>query len=384
MLSVRSFSIVLVCLVIAFVLNKSENVVCNDLCNFKTDEFITYYGYEAEEHKITTDDGYILTVFRCNSKKSSTKTRKPLIVQHGLLLSSDDFATNMPGQALAYVFADAGYDVFLANARGNAYSRNHTTKNADDPSSGFWKFSWYEIGKYDHPALIDYVLKLTNRSKAYFIGHSQGGASLAILLTERPEYNEKIHVASLLAPAFGLRRVGYFTEAFLIVGKILQFFENSEAFPRSRMNKIISKICTKVPYACNVLVDFIMGPSENQRNDTMLPVHVCHFPSGISANQHLHFTQTILYEYFGKYKHGSNVPPEFPISRITAPISFHLTTSDSLINVEYTTGMASKFQNVVDVQVINESAFNHIDYLWGIHAKSLVYSKILKIFEKFQ
>lgn len=108
------------------------------------------------------------------------------------------------------------------NARGNFYSRNHISRDPDDPSSGFWAFSWYEIGVYDHAAEIDYILKKTNQPKLYFIGHSQGGASLAILLSEKPEYNEKIHAASLLAPAFGLRRVGYFTHFFLILGKVLQ------------------------------------------------------------------------------------------------------------------------------------------------------------------
>lgn len=61
---------------------------------------IRFYGYEAETHEITTEDGYILTVFRCNSKTSTAKKKKPVIVQHGLLLSSDDFCINPPNQAL--------------------------------------------------------------------------------------------------------------------------------------------------------------------------------------------------------------------------------------------------------------------------------------------
>lgn len=98
------------------------------------------------------------------------------------------------------MLADAGYDVFLANSRGNFYSRKHIHKNPDDPTSGFWNFSFYEMGIYDLPAVIDYVRKMTSNRKVYYIGHSQGTTSLMTLLSEKPEYNEKIHIASLLAP----------------------------------------------------------------------------------------------------------------------------------------------------------------------------------------
>lgn len=52
-------------------------------------------------HKVTTEDGYILTVFRCNSNKTTTQAnKKAVIVQHGLLASSDDFCINDPSQGL--------------------------------------------------------------------------------------------------------------------------------------------------------------------------------------------------------------------------------------------------------------------------------------------
>ena len=112
----------------------------------------------------------------------------------------------------AYILADAGYDVFLMNSRGTTYSRNHISKNPDNSSSGFWQFTWFEIGVYDNAAVIDYVLEKTNTAKVYFIGLSQGTTTLMVLLSERPEYNEKIAAASLIAPVGYMKRLHFLSK----------------------------------------------------------------------------------------------------------------------------------------------------------------------------
>lgn len=42
-------------------------------------------------------------------------------------------------------------------------------------SEEFWDFSWHEIGFYDIPAMINYVLETTKTDKLDYIGHSQVG-----------------------------------------------------------------------------------------------------------------------------------------------------------------------------------------------------------------
>lgn len=98
----------------------------------------------------------------------------------------------------AYILADAGYDVWMANARGNYYSRKHVSLNPDHTK--FWKFSWHEIGYYDHPATIDYILNTTGHEKLHFVGYSQGATSFFVMASERPEYNEKIIAMHALGP----------------------------------------------------------------------------------------------------------------------------------------------------------------------------------------
>lgn len=60
--------------------------------------------------------------------------------------------------------------------------------------------SWHEIGYYDLPAKIDYILKVTGQEKLIFIGHSQGTTAFYVMASERTEYNDKVHRMISLAP----------------------------------------------------------------------------------------------------------------------------------------------------------------------------------------
>lgn len=109
---------------------------------------------------------------------------------------------------IAYLLADAGFDVWLGNARGTEPSQAHISLN---PRGGkqkeFWSYSWHEIGLYDISASIDYILNITDHQKLHYIGYSQGTTSFLVLMSMRPEYNQKIIEANLLAPAAYMKNV---------------------------------------------------------------------------------------------------------------------------------------------------------------------------------
>lgn len=126
----------------------------------------------------------------------------------------------------AFLLSDNGYDVWLGNSRGTDHCLRHKTFSTD--SKEFWNFSFHEIGFYDLPAMIDYMLRWTNSTKTFYVGHSQGSTSILVLLSARPEYNEKIIQAHLMAPAAFMKNLPHplvklFVHEFQVSNNLFQF-----------------------------------------------------------------------------------------------------------------------------------------------------------------
>ncbi|KAL9331226.1 hypothetical protein ACSQ67_000836 [Phaseolus vulgaris] len=97
---------------------------------------VILHGYKCQEHEVTTNDGYILSVQRIpegRANGSGSRTRKqPVIIQHGVLVDGMTWLLNPPEQDLPLILADNGFDVWIANSRGTRFSRRHISL---DPSS---------------------------------------------------------------------------------------------------------------------------------------------------------------------------------------------------------------------------------------------------------
>ncbi|XP_072931727.1 gastric triacylglycerol lipase-like [Epargyreus clarus] len=116
------------------------------------------YGYKVEVHKVITSDGYILSLYRIPGKG------KVIFLMHGLLSSYVDWLT-------------------------------------------FWDYSFDEIGRFDLPIMIDYVLETTGQDNLTYIGHSQGTTAFFVMCSEVLDCDKKINFMVALSAVAWMKHV---------------------------------------------------------------------------------------------------------------------------------------------------------------------------------
>lgn len=89
---------------------------------------------------------------------------------HGIQSCSVNWVLNEAHIAPAFLLARAGFDVWLGNNRGSFYSEEHVKYSVKDKE--FWEFDFEEMGVFDLPAFIDFILMQTASQKLTYIGHS--------------------------------------------------------------------------------------------------------------------------------------------------------------------------------------------------------------------
>jgi pimeloyl-ACP methyl ester carboxylesterase len=91
-------------------------------------------------------------------------------MQHGLVDSGGTWLWLPSEQQPLKTLANEGYDIWVGNSRGTTYSSRHV--NLTRWNTDYWNFSFHEMGKYDVPANIHYILNKTGVDKLTYIGHS--------------------------------------------------------------------------------------------------------------------------------------------------------------------------------------------------------------------
>ena len=83
-----------------------------------------------DSYYVVTSDHWRLQLHRIRSPRIFNKTYStPVLIAHGITESSADFMMNPRSESLAFILADNGYDVFLANYRGNQFSFEKVSKS---------------------------------------------------------------------------------------------------------------------------------------------------------------------------------------------------------------------------------------------------------------
>ncbi|XP_057312925.1 gastric triacylglycerol lipase-like [Hydractinia symbiolongicarpus] len=357
-------------------------------------QMIKYHGYPCENHDVVTEDGYILSLQRIpHGRKEVPPKHEVVFLQHGLIDSSATWVNNLPEQSLGFILADLGYDVWLGNSRGNTYSKRHVNLTTDDPK--FWDFSFNEMAQFDLPASLNYALKISNTSQLYYTGHSQGTMIGFIQFGRQPELGKKVKTFFALAPVAtvgyikgALKIMSYFSPEIEFLIKILGI---KDFFPNNWLMKLLADTICAAHFSekyCADLIFLMTGFDTKNLNDTRIPIYVSHTPAGTSVKDILHFVQLIKSKKFQRYDYGEaenlvyynqTTPPCYDVSLMETPVALFTATNDWLADPEDVKGLKPKLKNIVFSK--NIEVWNHMDFVWGEDAHSVIYADIIKLLQ---
>ncbi|KAM7353575.1 lipase 3-like isoform 2-T3 [Cochliomyia hominivorax] len=352
-------------------------------------KLIRKYGYPSETHTVVTKDGYILEMHRIPKKGA-----QPVLLMHGILDTSATWVLMGPKSGLGYMLSDLGYDVWMGNSRGNRYSKNHTSLNSDYME--FWDFTFHEMGKYDLPANIDYILAKTGYDQLHYVGHSQGTAIFWVLCSEQPHYTQKILSMHALAPIAYIhdmksplfRTLVLFLDFLTAATRMLRI---TEFMPNTKFlvdhSQVVCHDNAMTQDVCSNILFLVAGYNSEQLNKTMLPVMLSHTPSGASIKQLEHFGQLMKSGHFRKFdrgylrnqlKYNRMTPPDYDLSKVKVPVALYYSMNDMLVSTTGVDRLARELPQVIDKYLVPMEKFNHLDFLWAIDVKTLVYNRLVR------
>ncbi|KUF78246.1 Gastric triacylglycerol lipase [Phytophthora nicotianae] len=381
-------------------------------------EIVQARGYFVETHKVVTADDYVLTMYRLpktyeesQAGAEPTAAKPVALLQHGLLDSSFTFVNNFRNQSLAFVLADAGYDVWLGNNRGTTWSREHLTYTEDDDE--FWEFSWEDMGKYDLPAEIEYALNKSESTTLSFVGHSEGTTQAFVGFSLDQQLARKVSYFAALAP---VAWTGHLTAkifkgmADVHLDKVFQAFGISEFSAKSKFlqEMLAGFACTVADELCDSAIALVAGPSVST-NTSRLPVYISQTPAGTSVKNMAHYAQNIRDDTFAPYDYGCKCkrdfgidkcsenkcenkkvygsfdPPAFPIEKMVFPrTGLFIGSADTIATATDIEKLRDALPSGTIVHELAVKEYSHLDLVWAYNANEKIYEDLLAQLEEHQ
>lgn len=335
------------------------------------------------EHLVETEDHYLIKVFRVN-KAPADQLRKPVLLIHGIVDSSDDWA--LGDHSVVSNLVRRGYDVWLMNTRGNKYSCTHATLSNE--SKAFWDFSFHEMGMYDVPAVVKHIHKITGK-KVTIGGHSQGTTQVFVAFAERDDLHNYVERFLAVAPVVYLTgfdpkniwnymATHHFLEAIELTG-VTHILDHPINSGWSR-NLLLKLFCTTRLSVCGYIMSKLTDRDPRKLDSRQYQFFLKHNPSRANIKSIKHFVQQIVhfegglrkYDYGdleNKRRYGSVTPPMYNVTKINVPVFMYYGDNDLLTTLQNVEWLRERLPKV---RTHFYAGWGHLCYFWGIDRMKFV------------
>ncbi|NXH90312.1 LIPM Lipase, partial [Edolisoma coerulescens] len=355
---------------------------------------ILFHGYTSKEYEVVTEDGYFLSLNRIPHGRGDpgpSERRSPVLIVHGFCQDGGDWVDNFPDSSLAFILADAGFDVWIGNNRGNSWSRRHLSLSI--ASEEFWDFSFHEMAMYDLPAMVDFILMQTKQEKLFYVGHAQGTSLGFIAFSSLPHLAQKIRLFFALAPLYTLLHAKgpILRLAFLPDFVLKEMFGTGELVLEGRKEKLLLvERCSRRLAAelCANEIFIVGGFNRKNLNVSRLDVYLSHFPDYTSVKNLLHWGQTAKTGQFKQFDYGlRNMekykqlrPPAYRIEDMSVPVALWSGNQDWVTPPDETQRLLHHLTNIVHQEHFPD--WNHFDHHWGLDAPQRMYRHMVTMMKE--
>ncbi|KAF0295861.1 Lipase 3 [Amphibalanus amphitrite] len=216
--------------------------------------------------------------------------------------------------------------------------------------------------------MIDYILETTGYDDLYYIGFSSSTISFWAMMNYYPAYNDKVRFMVALGPVATMKYFRSIVRIFVPFRKAIQkmsaIFSHNESFRHKPLYGVLGKIfCSKhsptVPL-CALGMFMLAGWDPKQLDKR--------------------------YDYGKKQnlvRYGQRRPPEYFPEKVTAPVVLIWGPNDKMADKRDAALLAARLPNLVRSEPVNWRLWQHLDFMWGIDANRLVYSRVIHYMEQF-
>ena len=352
-----------------------------NLYDADTPEMITKRGYACYQYQVETSDGYVLVTHRIPHGKNETRStgkeggapRPAVLLMHGFLMNSEVWVARPGHDSLPFLLADAGFDCWLLNNRGNKYSQKHRTLSPKDEK--FWDFSIDDLSRGDLTACINFVCNLTGNATVSYIGFSQGTAQGFQLLSADPVTARKISLFIAMAPATRVQKLPNNVANGLVRATpeiLYAMFGRRSFLPYARNWK---RTCSRKLFAWVIqrCVDLLFNWKGDCISAEDKASCYAHLYSTSSTKTVVQWFQIMCNERFQMYDdfvtdstrvgpYSNHAPFVYPLRQIDTPMAIFYGSKDTLPDMEWLLTELPSDKVVEKTEIAN---YEHLDFLWA-------------------
>lgn len=311
---------------------------------------------------VATRDGWLLDIFRLLTRNEVKPTTRVCLLWHGLATNHEIFTQsteeNSHLDSLATFLLESGFDVWLANSRGNKFTR-HAFNHAN--SKDYWDFSLTEY-TIDVCAVVDCILAITKAPSLTYIGFSQGSAIALAALALNDDLNHKINHFIGLAPALKPKKWNNETLHSIISSitpsRLSYFFGSKSFLPIAAfVSDYFPSYLTRAIIKC--VIQSTLGWKLDKYGSIQreLPLYSRIFGM-TSVKSFVHWFQIMEDGRFQHFKEGGMCSVAYPTFHITTKISLYCGEKDNLSDVSYLSAALPS----ATIRII--PGYEHLDLIW--------------------